>query len=91
MESIKAELERLSASGFKEIVLTGINLSCYDDNGKKLIDVIEMADNVNGIERIRLGSLDPEVVTEDFVERLARLKRFGHIFIFHFKVDATKH
>ena len=74
MESIKAELERLSASGFKEIVLTGINLSCYDDNGKKLIDVIEMADNVNGIERIRLGSLDPEVVTEDFVERLGKVK-----------------
>lgn len=75
MESIKAELERLSASGFKEIVLTGINLSCYDDNGKKLIDVIEMADNVNGIERIRLGSLDPEVVTEDFVERLGKVKK----------------
>ena len=86
MESIKAELERLSASGFKEIVLTGINLSCYDDNGKKLIDVIEMADNVNGIERIRLGSLDPEVWKD-----WARLKRFVHIFIFHFKVDATKH
>lgn len=75
MESIKAELERLSASGFKEIVLTGINLSYYDDNGKKLIDVIEMADNVNGIERIRLGSLDPEVVTEDFVERLGKVKK----------------
>lgn len=75
MESIKAELERLSASGFKEIVLTGINLSYYDDSGKKLIDVIEMADNVNGIERIRLGSLDPEVVTEDFVERLGKVKK----------------
>ena len=84
MESIKAELERLSASGFKEIVLTGINLSCYDDNGKKLIDVIEMADNVNGIERIRLGSLDPEVVTEDFVERLGKvIKICPH---FHFSL-----
>ena len=89
MESIKAELERLSASGFKEIVLTGINLSCYDDNGKKLIDVIEMADNVNGIERIRLGSLDPEVVI--LWKDWARLKRFVRIFIFHFKADATKH
>ena len=86
MESIKAELERLSASGFKEIVLTGINLSCYDDNGKKLIDVIEMADNVNGIERIRLGSLDPEVVTEDFVERLGRVKKIcPH---FHFSLQS---
>lgn len=86
MESIKAELERLSASGFKEIVLTGINLSCYDDNGKKLIDVIEMADNVNGIERIRLGSLDPEVVTEDFVERLDKVKKIcPH---FHFSLQS---
>ena len=84
MESIKAELERLSASGFKEIVLTGINLSCYDDNGKKLIDVI--ADNVNGIERIRLGSLDPEVVTEDFVERLGKVKKIcPH---FHFSLQS---
>lgn len=86
MESIKAELERLSASGFKEIVLTGINLSCYEDNGKKLIDVIEMADNVNGIERIRLGSLDPEVVTEDFVERLGKVKKIcPH---FHFSLQS---
>lgn len=86
MESIKAELERLSASGFKEIVLTGINLSCYDDNGKKLIDVIEMADNVNGIERIRLGSLDPEVVTENFVERLGKVKKIcPH---FHFSLQS---
>lgn len=86
MESIKAELERLSASGFKEIVLTGINLSCYDDNGKKLIDVIEMADNVNGIERIRLGSLDPEVVTADFVERLGKVKKIcPH---FHFSLQS---
>ena len=86
MESIKAELERLSASGFKEIVLTGINLSCYDDNGKKLIDVIEMADNVNGLERIRLGSLDPEVVTEDFVERLGKVKKIcPH---FHFSLQS---
>ena len=86
MESIKAELERLSASGFKEIVLTGINLSCYDDNGKKLIDVIEMADNVNGIERIRLGSLDPEVVTEDFVKRLGKVKKIcPH---FHFSLQS---
>lgn len=68
--------------GFKEIVLTGINLSCYDDNGKKLIDVIEMADNVNGIERIRLGSLDPEVVTEDFVERLGKVKKIWSAFSF---------
>lgn len=86
MENIKSEIERLSKAGFKEIVLTGINLSCYDDNGRKLIDVIEMADGIEGIERIRLGSLDPEVVTEEFVERLGNVKKIcPH---FHFSLQS---
>lgn len=75
MDSIKDELERLANNGFKEVVFTGINLSCYDDNGKKLIDVIELAENTEGIERIRLGSLDPEVVTEEFTHRLSKVTK----------------
>lgn len=75
MDSIKDELERLANNGFKEVVFTGINLSCYDDNGKKLIDVIELAENTEGIERIRLGSLDPEVVTEEFAHRLSKVTK----------------
>ena len=75
MDSIKDELERLANNGFKEVVFTGINLSCYDDNGKKLIDVIELAENTKGIERIRLGSLDPEVVTEEFAHRLSKVTK----------------
>lgn len=75
MDSIKDELGRLANNGFKEVVFTGINLSCYDDNGKKLIDVIELAENTEGIERIRLGSLDPEVVTEEFAHRLSKVTK----------------
>lgn len=75
MDSIKDELERLANNGFKEVVFTGVNLSCYDDNGKKLIDVIELAENTEGIERIRLGSLDPEVVTEEFAHRLSKVTK----------------
>ena len=75
MDSIKDELERLANNGFKEVVFTGINLSCYDDNGKKLIDVIELAENTEGIARIRLGSLDPEVVTEEFAHRLSKVTK----------------
>lgn len=74
-ESIKEEILRLAARGFKEIVLTGINLGSYSDDDKKLIDVIEMADTINGIERIRLGSLDPEVITGEFVERLSKVSK----------------
>lgn len=75
MENIKAEIERLARNGFKEIVLTGINLSCYKDEEYRLIDVIEMANKIQGIERIRLGSLDPEVVTEEFARRLGKVDK----------------
>ena len=86
LENIKEEIVRLSEKGFHEVVLTGINLGFYKDEDKTLIDVIEMADNVNGIERIRLGSLDPEVVTEDFVERLGKVKKIcPH---FHFSLQS---
>lgn len=73
--NIKNEMERLAESGFCEIVLTGINLGFYQDGDKRLIDVIEMADGVDGIERIRLGSIDPEIITVEFVERLRKVKK----------------
>lgn len=75
MDSIREEMVRLAEKGFKEIVLTGINLGCYSDGEKTLIDVIEMADKIEGIERVRLGSLDPEVITPDFVERIGKCRK----------------
>ncbi len=69
------EVERLAKKGFQEVVLTGINLSCYEDEGKTLIDVIETINEIDGIARIRLGSLDPEVITEDFTKRLAKVEK----------------
>ena len=75
MDSIREEMVRLAEKGFKEIVLTGINLGCYSDGEKTLIDVIEMADEIEGIERVRLGSLDPEVITPDFVDRIGKCRK----------------
>lgn len=75
MDSIREEMVRLAEKGFKEIVLTGINLGCYSDGEKTLIDVIEMADEIEGIERVRLGSLDPEVITPNFVERIGKCRK----------------
>lgn len=75
MGNIRNEILRLADKGFKEIVFTGINLGCYNDDGKKLIDVLEMAEKIEGIERIRLGSLDPEIITNDFVERLSKISK----------------
>lgn len=74
-ENIYTEIRRLAEQGFMEMVLTGIHLSSYDSDGVKLIEVIEEIDKIEGIERIRLGSLEPGIVTEDFVRRLSKCEK----------------
>lgn len=76
-EDIISEVERLSLNGYKEIVLTGIHLSSYgvDNNKGSLIEVIEAVHKIDGIERIRLGSLEPRIITDDFVMRLSKLDK----------------
>lgn len=78
-DDVMAEIKRVAASGCKEVVLTGIHLSSYGldfkDSTVKLIDVIEAVNGIEGIERIRLGSLEPLIVTEEFVRRLAKCKK----------------
>ena len=73
MESIVDESKRLAQNGFKEIVLTGIHVASYGkdfDDGSSLIDVIENVASVDGIERIRLSSMEPRHITKDFLERM---------------------
>ncbi len=72
-EEIAAEAGRLARAGFQELVLTGIHLTSYgrDLEGKTLLDAVRACD-VPGVRRIRLGSLEPVIVTEDFVRELAR-------------------
>ena len=77
-ENVIAEVERLAANGFKEVVLTGIHLSSYgvdfeEDTG--LLELIQAANAVKGIERIRLGSLEPKIVTEHFASELSKLDK----------------
>lgn len=77
LAGIKKEAESLSAAGYKELVLTGIHIGSYGkdkDDGITLIDVIETVCSVPGILRVRLGSIEPVVITEDFVLRAKRLK-----------------
>ena len=71
-EDIALEAERLARAGFRELVLTGIHLTSYgrDLEGKTLLDAVR-ACGVEGVRRIRLGSLEPVIVTEDFVRALA--------------------
>ncbi len=73
IESIVEETKRLAANGFKEIVLTGIHVSSFGkdfDEDSSLIDAIEAVAKVDGIERIRLSSMEPRHITRDFLERM---------------------
>jgi len=73
IEAVLNEVRACAASGQKEIVLVGINLSCYGkDTGKTLADVVETVCSVDGVERVRLSSLEPELLDEKMIERLAR-------------------
>ena len=82
-ENILREVEIIANNGIKEIVLTGIHIASYGkdfENGYKLIDLLEDLNNVEGIERIRLGSLEPTIITEEFVQRLSKLKKICNHF-----------
>lgn len=77
-ENVIAEVERLAANGFKEVVLTGIHLSSYGvdfEEATGLLELIQAVNAVKGIERIRLGSLDPKIVTEHFASELSKLDK----------------
>ena len=88
MEDILQEVRNLTANGYKEVVLTGIHISSYgldfehtadeqEDYGpfknSALIDLIEALSGIEGLERIRLGSLEPRIITENFVRRLCKV------------------
>lgn len=76
LEDLKAELAGLGANGYKEVVLTGINLSAYGQEfGLHLCDAIEAACATPGIERVRFGSLEPEQLSEDVIRRMAKQKK----------------
>lgn len=72
-EQIKTEIEALASKGFKEVVLVGINLSAYGQElNMDLADAVEAACSVNGIERVRLGSLEPERMDKPTIARLSK-------------------
>ncbi|MEQ2399005.1 Threonylcarbamoyladenosine tRNA methylthiotransferase MtaB [uncultured Anaerotruncus sp.] len=73
---LKLELTELAAAGYKEVVLVGINLSAYGkDFGGHLTDAIALACTTDGIERVRLGSIEPEMITDKDLEEMARYPR----------------
>lgn len=77
-KDVKLEVIRLSKNNYKEVVLTGIHIASYgkDLENYELIDLIEDIHEVEGIERIRLSSVEPRLITEEFLERLKKLPKF---------------
>lgn len=78
-EDIEHEVRGIAEAGYKEIVLTGIHLSSYgvdfkDEQQENLLTLIKRLDQIQGIERLRLGSLEPRIVTREFAKELARLR-----------------
>ena len=78
-EDIEREVRGIAEAGYKEIVLTGIHLSSYgvdfkDEQQENLLTLIKRLDQIPGIERLRLGSLEPRIVTREFAKELARLR-----------------
>jgi len=77
-ENVIKEVETLAKKGIKEIVLTGIHIASFGKDFEeeyKLIDLLEDLNKIDGIERIRLGSLEPTIITDEFVKRLLKLEK----------------
>ena len=77
IDEIEEEVTKLVSKGFKEVVLTGIHLTSYgvDNNKGSLLEVIMWLDKIEGLQRIRLGSLEPRVITEEFAKTLSSSKK----------------
>ena len=82
-KSIVSEIEKIANQGIKEVVITGIHIASYGKDFReeyKLIDLLEEINQIEGIERIRLGSIEPLLITEEFMNRLVKLEKVCHHF-----------
>jgi len=82
-ENVIDEITKIAQNGIKEVVITGIQVSSYGkdfDKEYRLIDLLEEINNINGIERIRLGSLEPIMITDEFCTRISKLNKICHHF-----------
>lgn len=79
LEDLREELTGLASNGYKEVVLVGINLSSYGKEQQykiRLIDAVKVAAQVEGIMRVRLGSLEPELLLEEDIKQLSQIDKF---------------
>lgn len=82
-KSVIKEITEIAKKGIKEVVITGIQVSSYGkdfENEYRLIDLLEEINMIDGIERIRLGSLEPIMITDEFCQRISKLEKMCHHF-----------
>lgn len=82
-ENVIAEIEKIAQNGIQEVVITGIHIASYGKDFKeeyRLIDLLEEINQIKGIQRIRLGSMEPLLITEEFLDRLSKLEKMCHHF-----------
>ena len=82
-ESVISEIENIAKEGIKEVVITGIHVASYGKDfadNYRLIDLLEEINQIEGIKRIRLGSIEPLLIDEEFISRLIKLKKICHHF-----------
>lgn len=82
-ENVIAEIEEIVSKGIKEVVITGIHVASYGKDFEEnigLIDLLEEINKIEGLKRIRLGSLEPKIITEDFAKRLKKLDKICNHF-----------
>lgn len=82
-KSVISEITQIANKGIKEVVITGIQVSSYGkdfDNNYRLIDLLEEINKITGIERIRLGSLEPIMITDEFCARISKIEKLCHHF-----------
>ena len=82
-ESVIDEISKIAGEGIKEVVITGIQVSAYGkdfDNEYRLIDLLEEINKIDGIERIRLGSIEPLMITDEFCDRARKIEKLCHHF-----------
>ncbi|MBQ3409656.1 MAG: tRNA (N(6)-L-threonylcarbamoyladenosine(37)-C(2))-methylthiotransferase MtaB [Clostridia bacterium] len=78
IDNVVEEVKKIVSDGFKEVVITGIHVASYGrdfKNGITLIDLLEKINAVEGLQRIRLSSIEPIIMTDDFIERLSKLDK----------------
>lgn len=78
IESVVSEISKIAKLGIKEVVITGIHVASYGKDLEEnigLIDLLEAINKIDGIERIRLSSIEPNIIDEEFVKRLSKLEK----------------